>query len=49
MEMFLDKQVRENSPLMKYSYENFEKTCATLSKSLAGRAQESLSVRSPPI
>ncbi len=25
MEMFLDKQVRENSPLMKYSYENFEK------------------------
>ena len=25
MEMFLDKQVRENSPLMKYSYDNFEK------------------------
>ncbi|MGD1077691.1 MAG: hypothetical protein ABR881_05155 [Candidatus Sulfotelmatobacter sp.] len=25
MEMFLDKQVRENSPLMKHSYENFEK------------------------
>lgn len=24
MEMFLDKQVRESSPLMKYSYENFE-------------------------
>src|SRR5450755_618608 len=24
MEMFLDKQVRENSPLMKYSYQNFE-------------------------
>jgi tetratricopeptide (TPR) repeat protein len=25
MEMFLDKQVRESSPLMRYSYENFEK------------------------
>jgi tetratricopeptide (TPR) repeat protein len=25
MEMFLDKQVRATSPLMKYSYENFEK------------------------
>jgi tetratricopeptide (TPR) repeat protein len=25
MEMFLDKQVRFNSPLMKYSYENFER------------------------
>jgi len=25
MEMFLDKQVRESSPLMKYSYDNFEK------------------------
>jgi hypothetical protein len=25
MEMFLDKQVRENSPLMKYAYANFEK------------------------
>jgi len=25
MEMFLDKQVRLNSPLMKYSYENFER------------------------
>jgi len=25
MEMFLDKQVRESSPLMKYSYANFEK------------------------
>ena len=25
MEMFLDKQVRENSPLMQYSYSNFEK------------------------
>jgi tetratricopeptide (TPR) repeat protein len=25
MEMFLDKQVRETSPLMKYSYDNFEK------------------------
>jgi tetratricopeptide (TPR) repeat protein len=25
MEMFLDKQVRANSPLMKYAYENFEK------------------------
>ncbi len=24
MEMFLDKQVRENSPLMKYTYQNFE-------------------------
>src|SRR6202162_2433057 len=24
MEMFLDKQVRENSPLMKYAYDNFE-------------------------
>lgn len=24
MEMFLDKQVRESSPLMKYTYENFE-------------------------
>ena len=24
MEMFLDKQVRESSPLMKYSYQNFE-------------------------
>ncbi len=24
MEMFLDKQVRESSPLMKYAYENFE-------------------------
>jgi tetratricopeptide (TPR) repeat protein len=24
MEMFLDKQVRENSPLMKYAYANFE-------------------------
>ena len=26
MEMFLDKQVRQNSPLMQYSYANFEKT-----------------------
>lgn len=25
MEMFLDKQVRESSPLMKYAYENFER------------------------
>ena len=25
MEMFLDKQVRATSPLMKYVYENFEK------------------------
>jgi tetratricopeptide (TPR) repeat protein len=25
MEMFLDKQVRESSPLMKYTYENYEK------------------------
>ena len=25
MEMFLDKQVRESSPLMQYSYKNFEK------------------------
>jgi tetratricopeptide (TPR) repeat protein len=25
MEMFLNQQVRENSPLMKYAYENFEK------------------------
>lgn len=25
MEMFLDKQVREDSPLMKYAYDNFEK------------------------